>query len=59
MSDPMRPHPGGLPGRVQDALDDLALLKQEHATPEAVRWAQTKADALVAALAADTDTGNC
>jgi hypothetical protein len=56
MTDQMRPHPGGLPGRVADALDDLALLKADpNADPNAVWWAQVKADALVAALNTEPD----
>lgn len=52
----MRPHPGGLPGRVLAALDDLKLLQADpHADPEAVRWAQMKADALAAAFKAEID----
>jgi hypothetical protein len=50
----MRPHPGGLPGRVADALDDLALLEADpNATLEAKRSAQMLAAAMVAALAAE------
>jgi hypothetical protein len=48
----MQPHPHGLTGRVTDALDDLESLvtDQRRRDPQAVRWAKTKAAALVAAL---------
>lgn len=61
MTDEMKPHPRGLAGRVADALDDLALLRADPtASPEAVRWAKTKSDALIAALnaAGDDDEPN-
>jgi hypothetical protein len=52
---PLRPHPGGLRGRTLDALDDLALLEADPtATPEAKRSARALADAMVAALRAET-----
>jgi hypothetical protein len=52
---PMRPHPGGLAGRCQDALDDLELVTADpNATPEAKRSAQALAAAMVRALAAET-----
>jgi hypothetical protein len=52
---PMQPHPGGLAGRVRDALDDAALLDADpNATPEAKRSAQMLAAAMVAALRAET-----
>jgi hypothetical protein len=51
----MRPHPGGLAGRVQDALDDLELITSDpNATDQAKRSAQMLADAMVAALRAET-----
>lgn len=54
--DAMKPHPGGLAGRVADALDDLALLRADpNADPEAVAWAKRKSDALIAALHAFDD----
>ena len=50
----MRPHPRGLAGRVIDALDDAELIAADpHASPEAKRWAEVKAAALVAALKAE------
>lgn len=55
MTDPMRPHPGGLAGRVADALDDLSLLRQTNADPEAIAVAKARADALIAALNAAKD----
>ena len=59
MTDQMRPHPGGLLGRVLTALDDLKLLQADpNADPEAVRWARTKADALAAAFKAEIDDGD-
>lgn len=52
--DAMRPHPGGLAGRVVDALDDLAALRADpNAHPVALWWAEVKATALVAALNAE------
>ena len=44
MPDQMKPHPGGLAGRVADALADLELLKATGAPRIKHRWAQTKAD---------------
>jgi hypothetical protein len=54
MTDAMRPHPGGLPGRVADALDDAELIAADpNASPEAKQTAQRFAAALVAALRAE------
>jgi hypothetical protein len=51
---PMRPHPRGLEGRVQDALDDAELIAADpRATLEAKESARRFAAALVAALAAE------
>jgi hypothetical protein len=51
----MRPHPQGLAGRCQDALDDLELVTADpNATLEAKRSAQALAAAMVRALAAET-----
>jgi hypothetical protein len=51
----MRPHPRGLAGRCQDALDDLALLEADpHASAEAKQSARALADAMAAALRAET-----
>ena len=59
MADQMKPHPRGLPGRVADALDDLALLRADpNADPQALAWAKTKSDALCAALSAAGDDPN-
>jgi hypothetical protein len=54
MTDAMRPHPGGLPGRLADAEADLAALLSDTRSrdPQAIAWATTKRDALAAALAA-------
>jgi hypothetical protein len=52
---PMQPHPGGLAGRVRDALDDAALLDADpNASPEAKETARRFAAAMVAALRAET-----
>jgi hypothetical protein len=52
---PLRPHPGGLRGRTLDALDDLALLQADpNATLQAKRSARMLADAMIAALRAET-----
>jgi hypothetical protein len=53
----MRPHPQGLTGRVTDALDDLESLLTDRRRDDdalaAIRWAKTKAVALVGALDAE------
>jgi hypothetical protein len=51
----MRPHPGGLRGRVQDALADAELLEADPtSTPLARHHARRYADAMAAALEAET-----
>ena len=51
---PLLPHPAGLVGRCQDALDDAELLDNDPtASPQAKQTAQQFAAALTAALAAE------
>lgn len=50
----MTPHPGGLAGRTQDALNDAELIAADpHATSAAKQAARQFAAALVAAMAAE------
>jgi hypothetical protein len=50
----LSPHPGGLAGRVADALDDAELIAADpNASPQAKTAARQFADALIAALAAE------
>jgi hypothetical protein len=53
----MKPHPGGLKGRLADAQADLQLLKASGVPPIGRRWAQLLVDALQAASDAEPDTG--
>jgi hypothetical protein len=57
VTDQMKPHPGGLKGRLADAQTDLQLLKASGVPPIERRWAQLLVDALQGALDAEPDTG--